>query len=69
MSIKVAQNDSTRKIKDFDTCKKFLKCGWFGQNNWWHRLWKVAQSAKIAQSGHIVCDLEDLLAQSQFMTF
>ena len=40
MSIKVAQNDSTWKMKDFA-----LKCGRFGQNKWCYRLWKVAQSA------------------------
>ena len=30
---------------------------------------KLPKVQKIAQSGVIVCDLEDLLAQSQFMTF
>ena len=33
------------KMKDFDTFENCLKCGQFGQNIWWHRLWKVAQSA------------------------
>ena len=34
MSIKVAKNDFTRKIKDFDTLTKIAKeCGRFGQIN------------------------------------
>ena len=44
MSIKVAKNDLTRKIKDFHTFTKVaLECGRFGQTNCCHRLWKVAQ--------------------------
>ena len=40
------KNDFTCKMKDFDNFTKIaLKCGWFGQNNCHHRLWKVAQSA------------------------
>ena len=47
MSIKIAQNDFTRKIKDFDTFTKIaLECGRFGQTNCCHILSKVAQSAR-----------------------
>ena len=39
LSIKVAQNDSTRKMKDFDTFTKIAcKYGWIWQNNYFHRL-------------------------------
>ena len=44
MSIKVVQNDFTRKIKDFDTLTKTAyKFRRFGQINCCQRLWKVAQ--------------------------
>ena len=45
MSIKVAQNDFTRKIKDVDTVTKIAKeCRRFGKINCCQRLKKVAQS-------------------------
>ena len=45
MPIKVAQNNFTTKIIDFDTFTKIaLECGKFGQ------------IPKIAQSGHTGCD-------------
>ena len=45
MSIKLAQNDFTRKIKDFDSFTKIPKeCECFGQINCCQKLLKVAQS-------------------------
>ena len=47
MSIKVAQNDFTRRMIDFDTTRKIAKeCGRFGQIYCYQRLKKVAQTAK-----------------------
>ena len=44
MSIKVGQNDLTRKMIDFGTfIKTALECGRFGQINCCQRLKKVAQ--------------------------
>ena len=44
MSIKVTQNDFTRKMKDLDTFTKIAwKCGQFGQNSYCQGPWKVAQ--------------------------
>ena len=44
-------------MKIFDTLQKFPKtCVQFGQNNYCHRLSKVAQSAINRQSGHTVSD-------------
>ena len=46
MSIKVAQNDFTRKMNYLYTFTKIaLECGGFGQINCFQRLWMVAQSA------------------------
>ena len=46
---------SLEKLKIFDTFTKIAwKCGRFGQAICCHRLWKVTQSPKIAQSGHTV---------------
>ena len=43
---KICTNYFTRKMRNFDTFyKNYLKCGQFGQNNGWHWLWKVYQSA------------------------
>ena len=45
-SIKVTQNDFTKKMKDFDNFTKITwECGQFGQINCCHRVWKIAQSA------------------------
>ena len=45
ISIKVAQNDFTRKFKKIDTFTKITwECGRFGQNNCCQRLWNFAQS-------------------------
>ena len=45
MSLKVVQNDFTRKIKDFDTFIKFAyECRRFGQINCCQRIWKVVKS-------------------------
>ena len=42
MPVKVAKNDFTRKIKDFDTFTKIaLKCGQFGLNHSLKKLPKV----------------------------
>ena len=50
MSLKVAQNDFTRKMIDFDTFTKIpYDFGRFVQNNSCQRLLKVAQSAKNRQ--------------------
>ena len=47
MSRKVAQNDFTGKLIDFNTFTKIAyECGRFGQINYCQRLQKVAQSAK-----------------------
>ena len=40
------------KIRDFGTFRK-IAWRWFGQNNCCPGLWKVAESIKIAKSGHI----------------
>ena len=40
------KNDFTRKMKDFDAFTKISYKYWpFGHNNYYHSLWKVAQSA------------------------
>ena len=47
MSTKVAQKWFHLKNERFGLFyKNCLKCWQFGQNNCWHRLWKVAQRAK-----------------------
>ena len=46
MSIKVAQKRFHKQNERFwQLYKDCLKCGQLGQNNYCHRLWKVAQSA------------------------
>ena len=46
MPIKTAKKLFLYKNERFwNLYKNCLKCGQFGQNIWWHRLWKVAQSA------------------------
>ena len=51
MSIKVAQNDFTRKMTDFDTFTKLLKnVGDWGQINCCQRVLKVAQSGHTASN-------------------
>ena len=51
ISLKVAQKWFHHKIIDFDNFTK-ITCGRFGQINCCQRLWTVAQSPIIAQSGH-----------------